>query len=101
MQEAQSSVTSMEFVKWMAFEEMRSDSPKPEHYYLARIAMEIRAIFHKNPKSLKIDDFLLKFLRGQDSQKMKAEEQLNQSKITWAGFAARFGFRKREPERIP
>jgi hypothetical protein len=93
VQEAQHSVTSGEFIEWIAFEELRLEQAKPEHYYLARIVMEVRALFHKNPRDLRLEDFMLKFNRDQKEQ---AQQEAAQSKTIWAGIAARLGFRKRD-----
>lgn len=104
IQETQDSVTSTEFVEWMMFEQMRMEQPTRDQYYLSRLALEIRAIFHKSPGTLKIEDFLLKFGSAKkETEGADPQSELAKSKSAWASWAARFGFRKREkpPEYIP
>ena len=106
VQELQNSMTSSEFVNWMVFEEMQLDRPSPDHFYLSRIVMEIRSIFHKNPSSLKLEDFLLKFNRDPSDKKTSKEDaaaKLQKSKSVWSAMASKFGFKKKEvdPDTVP
>ncbi len=89
---------------WITFHNMEKEremnQPTKEHYYFARVVMAIAAIFHRNPSSLKLENFLLKFTTGETltaSTKEEAEAAMNRSKSIWAAMAARLGFKKKEP----
>ena len=101
VREAQESMTSLEFVDWLAFHVMEREkemnNPSIDHSYLARIVMAISAIFHKSPSSLKLENFLLKFSSSDKKVVVDNQERLNKSKSIWAAIGARFGFKKKEP----
>ena len=98
VQEAQNSMTSSEFVDMLTFIEMDWSFAKPDHYYLARIAREIKAIFAKDPSSLKLEDFLLKFTAPEkDKDENEAKDKLQKSKSTWASFLGAFARKKKRP----
>jgi hypothetical protein len=96
-------VLSSEFLDWVTFTAMEKEreynSPSTDHYYLARIVMAIASIFHKNPSSLKLENFLIKFTKGDgqvETPEASKETALQKSKSVWAAMAARFGFKKKE-----
>ena len=61
LQRCQQETTSTEFNDWMVYLEMEAQSIKPEYYYWAMIASEIRMHIAKKPELVKIQNFILKF----------------------------------------
>jgi len=76
--------TSSQFVMWMVrLKEIEDDDLTGFHrndYFLAQIAAEIRRGIAKNPKSVKLKDFLMKFVRKEKSAKTS---DMNTSKSFW------------------
>jgi hypothetical protein len=67
-----------EFALWMEFLD-REDYSFPERYYLAMIAAEVRRSYVKEPKKVKVKDFLLK-LRPVQEKKESVQERGNRTK---------------------
>lgn len=84
VQEVQSKTTSGEFMEWCAYMEMAGTEPTPDHYYLAQIAAVIRQNKAKNPRSVRISQFLLEFKPATRSKKTKKSTPAN-SKAFWMG----------------
>jgi hypothetical protein len=57
--------TSFEFVEWIEFLRLKKQEKynevEKQDYYLAQVATEIRRSFTKNPNSVRVQDFLIKF----------------------------------------
>lgn len=83
--------TSREFRDWQRYFLQRSRKHQREDFYLAQIALEVRRVLHSNPKSLRLQHFLLKFNSGTEtSAKTKTEadqqERTDRSKAAWCGM---------------
>jgi hypothetical protein len=83
--------TSTEFLEWLVILRENEDKKKPEHYYLAQIAMEVRSTYSK--KVMKLDDFLFKQekpkLKLTKKQRRKARaDRLAKSKGFWMALAS-------------
>ena len=51
---------------------------------LAKIAAEVRRSYVKEPKDVKLSDFLIKFKEKVKQKKMSIEERTNRSKAFWS-----------------
>lgn len=90
--EAQESITSSEFVKWIWFLNWHATEDfNRQDFYLAQIAMEICRGQVKNPKKLKLQDFILNF---QPKKNKFSEEQMMRSKRFWLGASGVIGNKK-------
>jgi len=75
----------------------------PLHYYLAQVAMEVRRSYVKKPKSVHLDDFILKFKEKRPVGREEKEtiEQLRartaRSKAFWLGITAFSKGKSRRP----
>lgn len=93
LQECMAKTTSREFNDWMVYFELDDSRTHRQDYYLASIATEVRRSYVKNPKSVKLDDMMLKFNRKQTKQ--VSQEQLDMAKAVWR---ARLGIKKEDHE---
>lgn len=59
VRELRQRITFLEFCEWMEFLSLEEDKDTKQDYYLAQIAAEIRRSFVKDPKTVKVKDFLL------------------------------------------
>ena len=96
LQRCQAEHTSTEFLGWQQYMAQELTEPKPEYYYLAQIAAEIRRGHIKNSNKGKLDHFLLRFANaGQQRQAIDNPEWLvAASKAKWAAI---LGGRARRP----
>jgi len=82
--------TSSEFIGWQVYFNAEENIVHREHYYLAQIAAEIRRGISKKPKSIKIEQFLLKFQHPKVQRKpltnKEKQERAEKSKSTWLAF---------------
>ena len=86
LQEVQDGTTSSEFAEWVQFLEEEMNVLTRTDYYLAQIAAEVRRVVVRNPKSVKIEDMILKFqIRGEGKERVPPEEVLRKSKAFWLG----------------
>jgi len=87
--EAQSKISSSEFVQWRFFLEDEPNQFSPLFYYLAQIAREVRMsrIFSSSKKQLRLEDFLIKF----KSHKAKPSTSVNTKGIwmSWLGLGGK------------
>jgi hypothetical protein len=104
VQEAQSLMTSSEFVDWLTFlkieREEENTHPTRDHHYFARVSLILTGIYNlliQKKVELKLDDFLIKFESAGDpkalteeQQKHLEQENLIKSKSAWGGFLSRF-----------
>lgn len=90
LQRCMRETTSSEFVGWQEYFEAEENETKQEHYYLAQIAAEVRRGISKKPKSIKTEQFLLKFEREKIESRPLTEEEkqkrAEKSKSTWLAF---------------
>ena len=54
-------VGGMEFLRWTVWRELYLNTPGKLEYYLAQIAAEVRRGHVKQPKKVRIIDFIIKF----------------------------------------
>jgi len=81
--ELKQKTTSTEFVIWMEYLERDVNAFHPENFYLAQIAAEIRRSFVKNPKQIRLKDFLLKFIMPEEPKKLSIKERSKRMKRFW------------------
>ena len=72
-------------MEWQEYFSEELKVQEKEHYYLAQLACEVRRSFTKDPKSVKIEDFLIKF--KDSAPATKAQKDTNLSKSIWMGLA--------------
>lgn len=87
-QRCQEETSSTDFVMWMEYLEMEVNAFHREDYYLAQIAAEMRRSFVKNPKKVKLDDFLLKFKNKVIRKGMTKEERTKIAKSFWGALTS-------------
>jgi len=89
-QRCQEETSSTDFVLWMEYLEGKINAFHREDYFLAQIAAEIRRSFVKNPKKVKLDDFLLKFKDKTKTarKKMTKEERTKIAKSFWSALTS-------------
>ncbi len=73
--EIKTRITHSEFIEWLVFLEKEDENRVKAEYYQAQIAAEIRRTIVKNPRSVKVKDFLLK---------LGSAEKVTKSKGCWA-----------------
>jgi len=73
-------ITYSEFIDWLAFLWREEERNTKQDIYLAQIAAEIRRGLVKNPKSVKMKDFLMK----KAETPTKVEKPPSKSKSMWA-----------------
>jgi len=87
--------TSTEFVTWQRYFEEDLKYPTKEDYYLAQIAAECRRWMSKNPDTVKVEQFLMKFSTWGSTPKKLTEEELQErtknSKARWAAILHKKG----------
>ena len=83
-QRCQTETTSTEFLDWMIYLEQDVNAFHREDFFLANIAKSIIQANSKDPKSVKLKHFLLKF-EQEDSKASKASK-MKQSLLAWAGI---------------
>lgn len=89
LQRAQFEITSTEFVNWIAYlDDEEENRFHREDYYLAQIAAEIRRSYVKDPRSVKIESFLMKFERKvkPKKSKMTMKERTKKAKAYWSAL---------------
>lgn len=99
-QEAQATLTSTEFLKWVWFLDWKATEEfRREDFYLAQIAAEIVRGNVKHPKKIKLKNLLLDFTaKGRTRQ--TDEQRLQRSKDHWLGITGLRGdkkLRKKQP----
>ena len=71
-------------LKWQLYLDDEMNVPGKMEYYLAQIAAEVRRLWVKNPKNVKLKDLLhpVKFIR-KGSESKKPPPTLDQIKASW------------------
>lgn len=87
--------TSVEFVDWLTYLDMETNSFHREDYYLAQIATEVVRSRIENPRKVCIEDMLLKFESKKEGklnlefsemeEEALIEERTKRSKAYWFG----------------
>lgn len=83
VQRCQQETTSREFAEWKVYFDRDLAQPRPEHYYLAQVAAEVRRGVAKRPRNVKLDDFILKFGAPKPQPPQTPEARLAASKAMW------------------
>jgi hypothetical protein len=83
-------VSHREHLLWVehlrAEREAEWQTPTPEHWYLAQIAAAVSRVLARNPRAIRVEDFVLKFRVG-PQKPASPEQSLAWSKAKW-GMAA-------------
>lgn len=77
VQELKGRLAYDEFLEWVAYMEREEVRTPPDHLYLAQIATEVCRSRIKNPKRVRVSDFLLK-------PKTQSGNSSGSSKAIWA-----------------
>ena len=77
-----SRVSHPEYLAWTAWFDKQWEVFTKQDQYMASIACEVRRVLSKNPSSIKLPQFQLKFERGA-TVKMTREEKRKLSKSVW------------------
>lgn len=92
--------TSSEFVEWQEYFGAEEKDVRKEHYYLAQIAAEVRRGISKRPKSIKLEQFLLKFERKKQESllltKKEKQKRAERSKSVWLAYVNAFYSNKKK-----
>jgi len=79
--------TYVEFLKWIEFfrkeDELEFEKVEKQDYYLAQVAAMVVAANSKNPKSIKITDFLIKVDKKKEEKKLTKEQRTTIAKSFW------------------
>jgi len=86
VQRAQYEITSSEFMDWIAYLDDDANRFHREDYFLAQIAAEIRRSFVKDPMSVKLSPFLLKFGKKEERKKLSIAESTKRAKAFFGGM---------------
>jgi len=87
-QRCQEETSSTDFVTWMEYLEREINTFHREDYFWAQMAAEVRRSFVKNPKKVKLVDFLLKFKDKTARKKMTKEERTKIAKSFWGALTS-------------
>lgn len=82
VQRVQQETTSSEFVDHQTVAQMEWNEKRPELWYLAQIAREVRAVLAKNPNRIKVKDFMMEF--KEEGEELTREQYEQRSKSFWA-----------------
>jgi hypothetical protein len=80
-----------EFRDWMEFLRMERDRNDKLHFYLAQIACEVRRSYIKHPRSLKLQDFLLKFQAPEPEGELSPEHRAFNVAVSKGAWLASLG----------
>jgi len=98
VQEAQATLTSTEFLKWVWFLDWKATKEfRREDYYMANIAACVERGHVKKPKAVTLEKMLLKFSSKKELE--TAENKLQKSKSFWMGFAGLIGKKDKAKKR--
>jgi len=89
VQRCQQETTSTEFLEWQEYFAWEMTERRPEHFYLAQIACEVRRGTLVDGSTLRFDDFLLQFKKPEKQSPITEDMQaakLKQSKSAWLGI---------------
>lgn len=87
LQRTKMETSSTEFVVWMEYLRQDANVFHRMDYYLAQIAAEVRRLYVKYPKKVKLSDFLLKFKFEDEKRvrkKMSLKKRTDMAKKFWS-----------------
>lgn len=83
--------TSTQFVEWQEYFAWDLEQHKREDFYLAQIAQVVRQGMVRNPRSVKLDHYLINLTtrkqRRRPLTKQEKQQRLANSKAYWMGIA--------------
>uniref|UniRef100_A0A6M3K254 Uncharacterized protein n=1 Tax=viral metagenome TaxID=1070528 RepID=A0A6M3K254_9ZZZZ len=74
--EVMADTTTNQFFDWMEYLKTDANRFKAEYVYLAQIAAEIRRTAVKDPKRVRVDDFVLTFTSKDDKKTVQSNEEI-------------------------
>jgi len=85
LQEVKQKTSSTDFMMWLTYLELDLNLFHREDYYLAQIAAEIRRGNVKQPRQIRVKDFILEFKREKvrDTRGLSLEDRTSISKRFW------------------
>lgn len=83
--ECQMRVSSSEFVDWQTYIEQSLNDFHREDYFFAALITEVRRIFAKDPRRIKLEQALIKFQTGQRKAD-SVKDTTTKSKGFWLGL---------------
>ena len=97
VQRCQQETTSTEFLDWIEYLERDVNAFHREDYFLASIAREIcqvREMFAKKPRNIKLESFLQKFVFKKEKimkplTKEETTERAKRKFLSWAGIGVK------------
>lgn len=90
IQRCQDETSSTQFLDWLEYLRLDVNAFHREDYYWAQIAQEIRRTAVKDPKNVKIEQFLQRFETKKKKPKMSGKERAMRFK---RNILARFGIK--------
>ncbi len=104
LRECQQQTDYFEFLQWIQFfkeeDEHEIQHVSKQDFYLAQIAAMVVATNSKNPKSIKVQDFLVKAETvKKDTRKLTKEERVARAKAFWAPLGMTKGKVQKRPLR--
>jgi len=85
-QRCQDETTSTEFLDWMQYLDDDINAFHREDYFLAQIAKVFVQANVKNPKNIKLDDYLVKFKKPAPVSRQKKLQSMKSSIASWLGI---------------
>lgn len=83
-----------QFVLWMKYLDWEINAFDKECYYLAQIASEVRRSYVKDPRTVKIKDFVMEF-ESQEERNAKRSTHMDRAKKFFFGITGLLGSGKR------
>jgi hypothetical protein len=80
-------MTHRQFLAWLEWEQEDLSTPGKIEYYLAQAACEVRRVLASKPDSVKVGDFVLKFI--DTSKPLDGDDQKNATAMTQAVWKSR------------
>jgi len=96
IQRVMSETTSTEFAEWQAYFRQELEATTREEYYMAQIAAEVRRGNAKNPRGVRLEDFILSLKTTDAEAEAEGDEPPDEetlarrtavSKAFWFGVA--------------
>ncbi len=90
LEQCQRETSYFDFLGWLEYikdeEEKELEHVSKQDYYLAQIAAMVVAVNSSNPKSVKIQDFVLKMGNVKEKKKYTKEERTTIAKAAWMPY---------------
>ena len=100
LDEVKMKTSASQFVLWMEYLDWEINAFDKTCYYLAQIAAEVRRPNMPKGKTVKLDDFIIKFTSKKDTEKPEdAQTTANRMKQYFFGLTGLTGKRKKRKKR--